>query len=211
MPDNTDGLSMDAVIERFRRSSSNPPEWSTPPPKMWDTISNELGFPPTPAPDTAELSPGDASPTNPSRRTLFFGLGGLLLGAGLGAAGVRIVETVGDARNNAVKRAVLTPLEQADEKLGVAELRPKKTGYTLAVDVPEGVTHPGGYIEVWLINLDLERMISVGIFAAGTDAEFFIDDALIEAGYLIVDLSNEEFDHEPRHSGDTIMRGELRA
>ena len=79
------------------------------------------------------------------------------------------------------------------------------------VEVPEGASHLGGYVEVWLINVDGARMVSVGVFAAGTTARFHVSDALIEAGYLIVDLSNEEFDDEPRHSGDTIMRGELRA
>lgn len=202
---------MDAVIERFRRSSDNPPEWSNPPEDMWDTLSNELGFPPPSAPDAPAPSPGGGNPTNPSRRALFFGLGGLLAGAGLGAGGLRIAQVAGEPREVPVKHAVLTPLDREDVKLGIADLRPEKVGYTLVVDVPEGATHPGGYVEVWLINVDLKRMISVGIFRAGTAARFHISDALIEAGYLIVDLSNEEFDDEPRHSGDTIMRGELRA
>ena len=111
----------------------------------------------------------------------------------------------------AVKSAVLTPVERADEKLGIAELRPLDVGYSLTVDVPDGATHPSGYVEVWLINTDLSRMVSIGVFAAGTSAQFYVSDDLVEKGYLIVDLSNEEFDAEQGHSGDTIMRGELRA
>ena len=53
--------------------------------------------------------------------------------------------------------------------------------------------------------------VLLGVFAADSIGRFSIDEALIEGGYLIVDLSNEQFDDEPRHSGDTIMRGELRS
>ncbi|MEO7588759.1 MAG: hypothetical protein ABIS84_12120 [Arachnia sp.] len=211
MPEIIDDNTMDAVIERFRHSSTNPPEWSAPSEGTWERITKELQFAPPAAPDTHIGPNPDAGPRNPGRRALFFGAGGLLVGAALGVAGYRAVESVADVRDSAVKRAVLTPLDKTDEKLGIAELRPLKVGYSLSVDVPKGATHVGGYVEVWLINVDLKRMISVGIFAAGTAANFYVDDDLINAGYLIVDLSNEEFDNEPRHSGDTIMRGELRA
>ncbi|RMB57495.1 anti-sigma factor [Tessaracoccus antarcticus] len=211
MPEIYDNQSMDDVIERFRRSSSTPVEWSAPSPGMWDRITKELAFSPPAAPETSAPAPQGSAPANPGRRALFFGAGGLVVGAALGVAGFRFAGSVADVRDAAVKRAVLTPLDKADEKLGIAELRPEKVGYTLVVDVPKGVTHTGGYVQVWLINVDGKRMISVGIFTAGTAGDFFIDDALIDAGYLIVDLSNEEFDDEPRHSGDTIMRGELRA
>lgn len=197
--------STDEVIERFRRSSQNPPEWSSPSEGTWGSIAAALSFS-SPTPTTAPTR----APTGMSRRTLFAGLGGLAAGVALGATGLKVAQMMTGPEEPAVKRAVLTPLDE-DEKLGVAELRPRDVGYSLVVDVPEGATHDGGYVEVWLINVDLARMVSVGVFAAGTEAEFFVSDELVDAGYLIVDLSNEEFDDEPRHSGDTIMRGELRA
>lgn len=197
-----DSPSLDDVARRFRRASQEPPEWSTPSDGTWDRIAAELQLPPTPQPGPP--------PTGMSRRALFAGAGGLVAGAVLGAGGVVIAQNVMQPDTAPVRRAVLTPLEQEDVRLGVAELRPADVGYTLVVTVPEGASHPGGYIEVWLINVDLTRMVSVGVFAAGTTEEFRVSDALIDEGYLIVDLSNEEFDDEPRHSGDTIMRGELR-
>lgn len=198
--------STDEVIERFRRSSQNPPEWSSPSEGTWGSIAAALDFS-SPTPATAPAQP----PTGMSRRTLFAGLGGLAAGAALGATGLKVAQMVAEPDEAAIKRAILTPLDAEDEKLGVAELRPRDVGYSLIVDVPEGATHEGGYVEVWLINIDLARMVSVGVFAAGTAAEFFVSDDVVDGGYLIVDLSNEEFDDEPRHSGDTIMRGELRA
>lgn len=197
--------SMDEVVQRFRRASHNEPEWSEPSDGAWESIASALDFPHQSAAEATAPAPGGFS-----RRTLFAGIGGLVVGAAVGAGGMRLVQ--GDATPAVpVKSAVLTPLEKEDEKLGVAELRPLDVGYSLAVDVPKGAEHPGGYIEVWLINVDLARMVSVGVFAAGSSAQFYVTDELINEGYLVVDLSNEEFDEEPRHSGDTIMRGELLA
>lgn len=212
MSENIDDA-MAEVIQRIQRSSQQPLEWSTPSEGIWEDIASQLGF--TPTPDSGVSAPaGNAGPPSRggvSRRSLFMGFGGLVVGAALGVGGLTIAQRVTQPREVPVKRAVLTPLEREDEKLGIAELRPEDIGYSLVVDVPKGASHPGGYVEVWLINVDGKRMISVGVFVAGTAAKFHISDALIEAGYLIVDLSNEEFDDEPRHSGDTIMRGELRA
>lgn len=201
----TTNPSLDDVARRLRRAGQNPPEWSAPSEGTWESIASALDFPPSTTPPPVQPSAGV------SRRTLFAGLGGLVLGGAAGALAVGLTQSRDTPDDGAVKRAILTPLDAEDEKLGVAELRPRDVGYSLVVDVPEGADHVGGYIEVWLINVDLERMVSIGVFEAGTSAEFYVSDALIDEGYLIVDLSNEEFDDEPRHSGDTIMRGELRA
>ena len=204
MSDTTDP-SMADVIDRFRRASHDAPEWSTPSDGTWDAIASSLDFASTASPPL----PSSSAPA-PSRRSLFTGLGGLVVGAVLGAGGLRVAQMASEPRGVAIKRATLTPLQDEDAKLGIAELRPLDVGYSLVVDVPAGAENPGGYVEVWLINIDGIRMVSVGVFAAGSPAKFFVSDALVEAGYLIVDLSNEEFDQESRHSGDTIMRGELR-
>ena len=197
--------SMEDVVQRFRRASHNQPEWSEPSDGGWESIASALDFPSQSAAEaTAPTSTGF------TRRNLFAGIGGILVGAAVGAGGMRLVQG-SSSSPTPVKSAVLTPLEREDEKLGVAELRPLDVGYSLAVDVPEGAEHLGGYIEVWLITADLKRMVSVGVFAAGSSAQFYVADGLVDNGYLVVDLSNEEFDGEVLHSGDTIMRGELLA
>lgn len=68
----------------------------------------------------------------------------------------------------------------------------------------------GGYLEVWLINRDLTRMISVGVLPGDQrQASFPISEELLAQGYTVVDISREEFDDNPLHSGDSIVRGEL--
>lgn len=215
MPEIYDDRSMEEVVERFRRASHNQPHWSEPSAGTWDNVISELGLgteaPPIPHdPSTDQNRTHDhGNRTVFGRRALLAGVGGLVVGASVGAGVTRAITPKPQSPAVPVKSAVLTPLDREDEKLGIAELRPLDVGYSLAVDVPAGAEHPGGYIEVWLINVDLTRMVSVGVFAAGSSAQFYVTDALIDEGYLVVDLSNEEFDEEPRHSGDTIMRGEL--
>lgn len=196
---------LDETAERFRRSATTAVEASEPSPGTWAAIAAATGIDPEVG-AVAGRPAGSGVPARLDRRSWLLAGGALVVGAALGAAGSRLVDS---RREEVLGRAVLTPLDQPDESLGRAELRNREPGYALVVEVPEGARNPEGYVEVWLINVDGQRMVSVGVFPANTSATFHIDDALIEAGYLIVDLSNEPFDDEPRHSGDTIMRGEL--
>lgn len=67
-----------------------------------------------------------------------------------------------------------------------------------------------GYAEVWLINRDGERMVSVGVLREGSDTVSFpISQALLDEGYVVVDISREQFDDQPEHSGDSVVRGRL--
>ena len=200
------------VADRFRRAARSEPVWSEPATGTWEAIAAATGVNPASPPPTGTVPQQAAATPSPGgvgRRAWLFGVGGLLIGAGAGLATGWL--TGGDDVGAAVRRAVLTPLDQPGEELGRAELLRRSVGYSLAVEVPGGVANPDGYVEVWLINTDLARMVSVGVFAADEVGRFAIDESLIESGYLIVDLSNELFDDEPRHSGDTIMRGELLA
>ena len=68
----------------------------------------------------------------------------------------------------------------------------------------------GGYLEVWLINKDLKRMVSVGVLEPSeSDQSFAIPQELLDQGYVIVDISREGFDEAPEHSGDSVVRGTL--
>lgn len=201
---------LDDVAARFRRASRSEPEWSEPSAGTWEAIAAATGVSTAAAQPPANARQSGAPDPAVSRRAWLFGAGGVIAGIALGAAGMAGIDAVRDEAAEAVRRAELTPLDQPNERLGTAELLRRNTGYSLAVEVPEGVSNPDGYVEVWLINTDGQRMVSVGVFAADSLGQFTVDEALIDSGYLIVDLSNEQFDDEPRHSGDTIMRGELR-
>ena len=87
------------------------------------------------------------------------------------------------------------------------------TGRGAALDLTlrvQPLTAGAGFLEVWLINTDLQRMVSVGVLPDGvTQQEFTIASKLIDQGYTIVDISREQFDDQATHSGDSLLRGQL--
>jgi anti-sigma-K factor RskA len=62
---------------------------------------------------------------------------------------------------------------------------------------------------VWLINVDGERMVALGILARSDNGTFEVPRRLLEQGYRIVDISVEPDDGDPTHSGVSLARGEL--
>ncbi len=65
-----------------------------------------------------------------------------------------------------------------------------------------------GYAEVWLLSTDQQRLVSLGVLTGG-QGSFAIPDGLDLADYAIVDVSDEQADGDPSHSGQSIVRGTL--
>jgi hypothetical protein len=63
--------------------------------------------------------------------------------------------------------------------------------------------------EVWLIAADASGLVSIG-FLTGRSGRFVVPAGIDLAAYPLVDVSNEADDGDPAHSGDSIVRGELR-
>jgi anti-sigma-K factor RskA len=66
-----------------------------------------------------------------------------------------------------------------------------------------------GYYEVWLINPDSERMISVGTLGRAADALLTLPVTVDLNAYRVVDVSAEQYDGQPAHSGQSLLRGAL--
>ncbi len=112
-------------------------------------------------------------------------------------------------RSQVVSTVSLTSLDATHLKEGTAELVDARGVRELRVDatsMPSG----SGYVEVWLINADGQRMVSLGTLST-PQGVFAVPPGAIEQGYTVVDLSREQFDNKPQHSGDSIMRGILPA
>ena len=96
-----------------------------------------------------------------------------------------------------------------------ARERPRSCGPADGLDLHVVTDRPldagDGYLEVWLLNADGKRMVSVGVLRPGESGTFPISQALIDQGYVIVDISKEQFDDKPAHSGDSLLRGQLPA
>lgn len=112
-------------------------------------------------------------------------------------------------------------LDRGPETLAAADLQPlpayQETGSAEVDRLPDGRrelvvrasgTDAAGYREVWLLAPDAQSMVSLGTME-GTEARFPLPDDLDLDSYPVVDISDEPFDGNPAHSGDSILRGEL--
>ena len=133
---------------------------------------------------------------------------GVLLGAGGIVVADRLREPAVDPART-VATAELDTLDTA-QRLGTATVSERADAVTLEVAARDLRPADGGYVEVWLINRDLQRMVSVGVLdEKRADQTFPISRRLLDEGYVIVDLSREQFDDKPQHSGDSLVRGSL--
>jgi hypothetical protein len=112
-----------------------------------------------------------------------------------------------------VAQVAQVPLATLDTKQreGEATLVRAANGLDLRVVTTRPLDAGKGYLEVWLINADGKRMVSVGVLQPGESGTFPVTQALIDQGYVIVDISKEQFDDKPAHSGDSLLRGQLPA
>jgi anti-sigma-K factor RskA len=66
-----------------------------------------------------------------------------------------------------------------------------------------------GYYQVWLIDPKTMAMFPLGVVDNGSDARLPLPSDVDLARYSVVDVSAEQFDNNPAHSGDSLLRGEL--
>lgn len=201
-PPNDESQPVDAELEaRLRRALSEPaPTIEEPPAHLWDGIEAELGLSSPPSPDRPD-------PTGSvSRRGLLAGIaGGVAAGALAGGAATWLMRR-DDLPREVETEVELAPLEDLDDVRGRARLVREGSALFLDIRLDAEVSNPDGYIEVWLINEDLTRMITVGTFPPGQEVRLQLDPELIAQHYTIVDLSYEPYDDDPAHSGVTILR-----
>lgn len=163
---------------------------------------------PRPAgPRRVARGPADMAIALPRRRLVGWLAAAAAAGAVAGAGGTWLF-TRGAPLTEPVARAELTTLDTR-EVLGEADVFDTPRGVALAVRT-QALDPRDGYLEVWLINRDLARMVSVGVLPADqTEQSFPIARRLLDEGYVVVDISREAFDDRPEHSGDSLVRGEL--
>lgn len=130
---------------------------------------------------------------------------GLIVGA-VGA--VELLNRSGDA-DVVVAETRLVPLPGTAGS-GTAELREDDGQLRLEVSA-QGLPASGGDLELWLLNVDGERMQPLGLLTDNQDGSFTVPAGLLEAGYQIVDISLEPRDGNLAHSGQSELRGTLPA
>lgn len=138
---------------------------------------------------------------------LFVGLVG-----GVGA-GVWWQSTQQAAAGSRIAEAYLAPFPEWPSASGSAVVEQRADGTRqVVIDVDRAAdegTPDAPLREVWLIRTDGTGLISIG-FLDGTSGRFDVPAGVDLAQYALVDVSAEPDNGDPTHSGDSIVRGELR-
>lgn len=205
------------TLALVRESSGE--ELVAPPDSVWRAISDEVAtdaaVPVSPVPAPAPAPPSESGSSGvdelAARRRPRFGWIAVAAAVGVvaGVVGTQVVPDLVSPQPQVIAQAQLDTLDTGTRG-GEAELLSSR-GRALDLRVQVKPLDPGdGYLEVWLINSDLKRMVSVGVLPSdATEQDFRVTRSLIDQGYVIVDISREQFDDRPQHSGDSLLRGSL--
>jgi anti-sigma-K factor RskA len=185
-------------------------ELEAPPERVWQRIADELDLhaaTPEAAPPTATPTPTPPSTRKPRRARLLWVLAAsLVLLAGIGITAWGLSTTL---RPTEIAAASLQAFPDHPGAEGTADVEKARNG-TLSLHVTlRSAPKPDSYREVWLIRNDAAALISLGILEDSTGT-FPIPEGVDLAEYSLVDVSVEPVDGNPSHSGDSIVRGELR-
>ena len=106
-----------------------------------------------------------------------------------------------------IASATLDPLPDWPDARGEAKVKEVDGPRQVVIDL-DAPTSADGYREEWLIASDLSGLVSLGVLQ-GQEGRFDIPAGLDLDKFSLVDVSEEHFDGDPAHSGDSIVRGPL--
>jgi hypothetical protein len=173
--------------------------------RVWDAIALELGIAETPAENTDLASVVPLTPKG--RWGLAFIVGAAALVAMVASfAAWRAVSEEDDLTVIASTQISSEGLGTASPLAGRAELVEEGGQLYIQLDVSD-LPSPGGYIEAWLIDPNVEGMYPLG--AVDGDVRLPVPHGVEPTDFPIVDLSIEPLDGDPTHSGVSILRGVL--
>ena len=208
------------------RSTFDAGELLEAPSRVWDRINDELSL----ASSAPDVEGASAAPSQTSESVLAAPPQGATVhslserrrpwvGIVAAAAAVALVASAGTALWSTLRPAA-QPTILASATLDAFPNWPDASGEAKLEQLPDGTrvvevnldvpVTAGGYREVWLITTDATALVSLGI-VEGTSGQFTVPEGLDVTNYALVDISEEQFDGDPSHSGDSIVRGELSA
>jgi hypothetical protein len=181
-------------------------ELETPPERVWEGIAAEISAAPAEAAPPAPVATAAPTAARPSRGRMLFALAAsVAVLAGVVGAGIALRPTPALE----VAEATLDPFPAHPAARGSAIVEEDGDRRVVTVRL-EDAEVADGYREVWLITADASALVSLGVLA-DDEGEFDVPPGIDLQEYVLVDVSVESEDGDPGHSGDSIVRGELRS
>ncbi|MBI9115827.1 anti-sigma factor [Sanguibacter suaedae] len=187
-----------------------------PAPEVWDRVRAELGLAAAAQDDAPQDDREPAPVVNLASRRRGPGAGwlaaaasvALVVGVAGGVLWERREDVPGAPTETTLASATLEALPDWADSTGEARVEETADGVRQVVVSVDAPPSDGGYREVWLLAEDLSGLVSIGVLE-GTEGRFDIPADLDLSRFSVVDVSEEHFDGDPAHSGDSVVRGSL--
>ena len=195
-----------ATVATARRSDML--ELEPPPPAVWQRIAGELGIPGVPAQVPTPTRPDDVVVplrASPWRRPLRAAAAVLAVAAASTAVLVG-VRGPGPAGTDDLRAPLVAIGTTAASGEVVVAAGPGQR--SLVVDT-SGLPAADGFYEVWLLDLERDRMVALGVLDDSGRGRLTVPEGVEVGDYPEVDVSLEPDDGDPAHSGDSVLRAAL--
>lgn len=217
------------LVELVTLAREAPPTLPPVPEAVWAGVRHELRLgrdssadvpsrpQQAPPPETGEDA--QVIPMQPRETRRRRGRGSLTIAAVAAAAGALVGGTLvwtaldrgtGPTSDVVIAQAVLDPLSPAVGSAGKAQVLETADGLVVRVDA-RGLPPSTGFHEVWLLDADATKLVSLGALPSGSVGTFTVPPGVDLTDFPVVDISLEPYDGDPGHSHDSLMRGTLEA
>jgi hypothetical protein len=202
--------SLRRTVDLARAGGDTVDDGTGPPERVWRAITDELAID-DPAADAPVPAAGRRRARPWSRFAVPVAAAVLGLAVGLG---VGYTASSAPTEPDSTVVALLVPIGDLDPR-GTGQVAMARSGDEDRMRVSlEGVSDLAGgdYLEVWLLDRDGTRLVSLGGLTPGDGGyhgTFTVPDGLPFAEFSTVDVSVERWDGDPAHSKQSVLRGDL--
>ncbi len=191
-----------SAVVRTARTVTPEDALVAPPESVWEAVTAEIA---------AADAPTDLAAVRRRRPSWLLLAAAACVGLVVGAGVVYGVTSDGDAgaQPTVLASAPLEPLEGQTAR-GIAKVVDTPSGPQVSVDV-SGLAKADGFYEVWLLDKDATKLISLGVLDGKDHGDFAMPPGVSMADYPVVDVSLEPDDGDPSHSKNSLVRGVLPA
>lgn len=198
-----------ATVELARGDESGDPVAAVDPPeRVWTAVAEELGLRTAPRRTDQHDAPGPVATESRFRRWLPAAAAAVVIAVGSAAVGAALTDD--DPPGGSVAAEAQLAALPGSDRSGTARWLDTADGAVVHVELA-GSQERDGYLEVWLLDPDSERLVSLGALPSGssTSADLRVPAGIVPDDYAFVDVSVEALDGDPTHSGVSVARGDL--